>query len=60
MLWFLILVSGKSIEYSQAVGKICSEKFAILKKPTLQIFWICSSLKINVFLFIEISFSNDF
>ena len=30
MLWFLIFVSGKNIEYSQAVGKSCSEKLAIL------------------------------
>ena len=37
MLWLLILVSGKNIEYSQAVGKSCSEKVAILKKPAVQI-----------------------
>ena len=33
----LILLSGKNIEYSQAVGKSCSEKVAILKKPAIPI-----------------------
>ena len=39
MFSFLILVSGKNIEYSQAVGKRCSEKATILKKPALKEKW---------------------
>ena len=38
VLWFLILVSGKNIEYSQAVGKSYSEKVAILKKIAIRWF----------------------
>ena len=62
MLWLLILVSGKNIEYSQAVGKSCSEKVAILKKPAVQILWTCGQrfFKINIFLLTGIKFSNDF
>ena len=37
MFWLIILLSGKSMEYSQAIGKSCYEQVAILKKPTQQI-----------------------
>ena len=37
MVWLLILVNGKNTEYSEAVGKTCFEKVAILKKPALHI-----------------------
>ena len=41
MLWLFILVSGKYMEYSQAISKICDEQVAILKKPSPQILQTC-------------------
>ena len=37
MFCLLVLLSGNNNEYSQGIGKRCSEKVAILKKPAIQI-----------------------